>query len=253
MEKIKVRLVTVGTEGAINLGFIARLVTNFDIDEFFVVSPRTSIEEALEYSARASDILLRASITNSLEEALKGVDLSFCSSAKTSSGDDVLRSPIMPWEMAEIALKKGGKIAIVVGRESTGLTRREIKLCDLLVNIPSSPNYRALNLSNATAILLYEIYKAEKRYIPRIEVDKKTLNLVKDYLKAIIFSVMNDRKREKAEITLKRVLAKSFLSKEEAGILLYILSKTCSKIEGCRDAMEAFINRKPRNRGYNNE
>ena len=242
-----IRLIVVGIEGAVNLGFIARLVKNFDVDEFFVVSPKVELEEAVRYAARASNVLLNADIVESLNEALNNVDISFCSSAKTSKGNDVLRSPITPWEMAEIAAKRGGRIAIVVGRESTGLTRREIRFCNLLVNIPSSPQYRALNLSNAAAILLYELYKVRKKEIPRIEADRNVMKLIKSYMKAIVFSTINEEKRDDVEIALERILTKSLISKEEAKNLLYVLSKICSKVEGCKSALETFINRKSGN------
>ena len=241
-----VRLIAVGVEGAVNLGFIARLVKNFDVDEFFIVSPRVKVEEAIRYAARAYDVLLSANRVDNLEDALDNVDISFCSSAKTSKGNDVLRSPITPWEMAEIAAKRGGRIAVVVGRESTGLTRHEIRLCDLLVNIPSSAQYKALNLSNATAILLYELYKVREKGIPRINADKDVMKLIKSYMKAIVFSTINEEKREDVEIALERILAKSLISREEAKNLLYVLSKVCNKVEGCRSALENFIDRKSR-------
>ncbi len=248
MEAFRLRLVAVETEGAINLGFIARLVENFDVDEFYLVSPKTSLEEAERYAAKAVESLRTANIVKSLDEALKDVKLSFCSSAIYSSGNDVLRSPIAPWEMAEIAVGKGGLIALVVGRESTGLTRKEIEKCDLLVNIPSSSRYRSLNLSNATAIMLYELYKVRYKRTSRIESDENTLKLINAYLDAILNSTIGDiMKRSEAKIALSRILNKSLLSREESEILLYILSRTCRKIEGCLDAFEVPAHRKSRN------
>jgi tRNA (cytidine32/uridine32-2'-O)-methyltransferase len=244
METFKLRLVAVGIEGAINLGFIARLVDNFDVDEFYVVSPKTTIEESLRYAARASETLKKAKIVESLEEALRGVDISFCSSAVTSRGDDVLRSPITPWEMAEIALRRGGTVAVVVGRESTGLTRSEIKQCNLLVNIPSSPRYRALNVSNATAILLYELYKVRGRATSRTYVDRETMDLINRYIDALVDTVVKDEeKKEEEKLALKRIVVKSVPSKEEGKALLYILSKICRKIEGCMNAFKVTFNR----------
>jgi TrmH family RNA methyltransferase len=147
-------LILVEVEGAVNLGFIARLLDNFDVDELYLVSPRASLEEARKYAARASHSLDEVVITDSLEEALANTSFRACTSAHVSRGDDVLRVAMSPWELASRVMREE-LVAIVMGRESTGLRRCEIEKCDVLVNIPTSPSYRALNLSNATAIILY--------------------------------------------------------------------------------------------------
>jgi 23S rRNA (guanosine2251-2'-O)-methyltransferase len=51
------------------------------------------------------------------------------------------------------------KIALVLGAEGEGMRELTKKSCDFLVKIPQSNNMESLNISNATAIALYEIYK----------------------------------------------------------------------------------------------
>ncbi|MCE4620997.1 MAG: rRNA methyltransferase [Desulfurococcales archaeon] len=229
---MRLRLVLVGVEGAVNLGFIARLTWNFDVDEWYLVSPKASIEEAERYAAKAAEALKSAVIVDSLGEALKGVELSACTSAIISEGNDVLRVPLTPAEFSELAVRRNGVVAVVMGRESTGLTREEIKQCDLLVSIPASSRYRALNLSNATAIILYELYKARAREpSERIEADRRTLELILEYVKRLSELVISDRNRaEEAIIAFRRILARCGLSAEEARRMLFLLSRAYRRV-----------------------
>ena len=150
----RLRLVLVGIEGAINLGMIARLADNFAVDELYLVKPTASIDEAFEYAARSAGRLRDAVIVESLGDALRGVSLSICTSALASK-EDMLRMPVSPGEAALIASRTPGVVALVMGRESVGLTREEISMCTLLSTIEANPQYPVLNLANATAIMLY--------------------------------------------------------------------------------------------------
>jgi 23S rRNA (guanosine2251-2'-O)-methyltransferase len=50
-----------------------------------------------------------------------------------------------------------GKVLLVMGSEGTGLRRLTKEKCDFLAKIPISQAVESLNLSNATAVALYEI------------------------------------------------------------------------------------------------
>lgn len=226
---MRLRLVAVGIEGPVNLGYIFRLSVNFDVDELYLVSPTASVAESLRWAAKASDMAWKATIVGSLEEALKGVELSVCTSDE-SSARDLLRSPITPEQAAELMNARRGTVALVVGRESVGLTRDELAKCDLLCTIPSSPKYTALNVSNATAILLYEIYKA-RRGAPEYEPPtRKTIALAEAYARSLALTVGNSE--DDSGLSVRKLLSKSTAA--EARHLLNLLSKACSSL-GCRD------------------
>ncbi|MBO7556324.1 MAG: 23S rRNA (guanosine(2251)-2'-O)-methyltransferase RlmB [Alphaproteobacteria bacterium] len=58
----------------------------------------------------------------------------------------------------EIAsLQKGGKMAVIMGSEGKGMRRLVSQSCDMLVRLPISPDVESLNVSNAAAIVLYEL------------------------------------------------------------------------------------------------
>ncbi len=231
----KLRLVLVGIEGAINLGMIARLADNFAVDEFYLVKPTANIEEAFEYSVKSIDRLRNAVIVETLGEALRDVSLSICTSALTST-EDILRIPVSPSEAALIASTTSGVVALVMGRESVGLTREEISMCTLLSTIEASPVYPILNLANATAIMLYELYKV--RYKPHYDLepaDPKIISLIEAYARALAKQLIQDEKRvNDIGLALRRITAKNISNKREVECLLLLLSKACRRIGECK-------------------
>ena len=230
----RLRLVLVGVEGAVNLGMIARLAENFGVDELYLVSPVASIEEAREYAARAAHRLDSAVVVDSLAEALRGSSISICTSS-LASDTDILRTPVYPWEAARLAAAYPGTVSLVMGRESVGLTRDEISMCSLLSTIPASPSYQALNLSNATAIYLYEIYRARLGAPRREGADPRLAALIEAYARALAGAVITDERRARDVATaLRRVASRLGLHRREAEHLLYLLSRACRRIEGCR-------------------
>jgi len=227
---LRVRLVLVGTEGPVNLGFIARLAENFEVDEIYLVNPLAGVEEAARYAARAAHRLREARIVDRLDDALQGVSLSACTSAHKSRGDDILRVAVSPRELARLAAGRD-LVAVVMGRESTGLTREEISKCDVLVNIPTSDRYPSLNLSNATAIILYELFHARisGHWRPRAQPDPHQKMLLIDYFSRIA-GLVAPHKQEEATRAFKAVLTRAEASLEEVRSLLYIMSRAWRRL-----------------------
>ncbi len=229
----KLRLVLVGTEGAYNLGVIARLAMNFDVDEFYIVSPKASIEEAERYAAKAVEMLRSARVVESLDEALDGVSLSICTSS-VYRDNRALRIPVPPREAAEIAVASPGTVALVMGRESVGLTRRELEKCGLFSTIPTSSRYPEMNLATATAVYLYEMYQARGGRLDVEMLDPEKARLVEAYTRALVETLeVEERRAREIVVALRRMALKGYGSRREVEHLLYLLSKACRRV-GCR-------------------
>ncbi|PMP59961.1 MAG: rRNA methylase [Caldisphaera sp.] len=228
------RLVIVGIEGSVNLGYLLRLAENFDVDEIYLVSPTASAYEASKWAVKASNEIYNLIIVDSIEKALEGVDLSICTSDE-SSAKDVLRIPITPKKASELAEKVSNRVALVLGRESVGLTRDELKKCDLLCTIPSSHKYKALNVSNAGAIMLYELYLIKNRPSEVELADKKTVNLIEAYARALVGDSFEQNELEDILIALRKAVSKT--EKGEATRILKLISRICLKY-GCKDKLQ---------------
>jgi len=238
----RLRLVLVGTEGSVNLGMIARLAENFSVDELYLVAPKASVVEASEYAARAAWRLYEARVVCDISEALDGATLSICTSALHSDRDP-LRIPVAPWEAASAAASYPGTVALVMGRESVGLTRRELAHCNMFSTIHASESYPVLNLANATAIYLYEIYKA-RHGDPALRGNAgkapRLVKLAEAYSRALAEILAPPDRREEIAVSVTRLVAKSYTAPREAENLLYLLARACRAL-GCSGEVSRYL------------
>ena len=152
-----VKVVLVGTTHPGNIGATARAMKNMGILDLALVEPKEFPSDVATFRSKAAkDILEKASVHTSLEEAISECELVVGTSAR---GRTVPWPVLNPREAAEEMHKSSlnGKVAIVFGREDRGLTNAELGLCSFHVHIPSDPEYSSLNLSQAVQILAYEI------------------------------------------------------------------------------------------------
>jgi tRNA (cytidine32/uridine32-2'-O)-methyltransferase len=112
--------------------------------------------QAQALAADATDVLAGAKVVSTLEEAISDCGLVVGTSA---------RSRTLPWPMLEprgcgeklIEEANNFPVALVFGRESSGLTNDELQLCHFHVQIPANPEYSSLNLAMAVQTLSYEV------------------------------------------------------------------------------------------------
>jgi len=233
---LRIRLVLVGIEGKINMGFIVRLAENFGVEDICVISPEFSIDdpEVKEFAAGGAKALSRVRVEDSLSSCLSGASLSICTTAKTSS-EDVLRISV-PSDMVRYILPESGAVALVFGRESVGLTREELSNCDIVSTIDTGTEYSTMNLSHAVAIYLYELARAGSR---RLTTGDYCPRNVMDAMYREISSFCADLADERACIALKRALARARLSKSECGALYKLFKKVWHRLSECSQIMFA--------------
>lgn len=156
----RVRLVLVETTHTGNLGAAARAMKTMGLSHMTLVNPRHEPDaEALARASGADDILERAPMVPTLAQALTGCRLAMGTSARLRS----VEWPILePPEAARLLLQEaaGGEVALVFGRESSGLTNEELRRCQYLVHIPTNPDFSSLNVASAVQVLSYELRRA---------------------------------------------------------------------------------------------
>lgn len=230
------RLVLVGTEGEINLGFIARLAANFAVDEVYLVKPRVDpwSDEVRRFAAHGAYMVDRFQVVESLDEALRGVELAACTSARVGQRGDVLRHPVTPRRLAEEIAPRYRSIAVVFGRESVGLTRDEIARCHLLVTIPANPEYPVLNLSHAVAIILYELWLArsgEKAAKPVEEANAESLERIYSLLARAAERLVDRERLPQVLAALRHLLWRCPPTAGEASALYQLAKKLAKALE----------------------
>ncbi len=159
----EVRIVLVEPQEPMNLGAVARAMRNFGLRELYVVNPSPRVgppwaKEAYWLAVHAEEVLEGARPVASLEEALQGVGLVV---ATTGRPRELYPAPVVtPREVAALVAKRGGRVALVFGREASGLTNKELDLAHLVATIPTAPEQPSLNLAQAVVVFAYELFLA---------------------------------------------------------------------------------------------
>jgi tRNA C32,U32 (ribose-2'-O)-methylase TrmJ len=186
LEAFKLVLVSPKIPG--NIGSTARLVANFEFASLAIVSPRCNplSDEAFNLAVNAEHILCTCSIVPTLSDALGDCTSAIAFTRRAGSGrvvhpsltslfqsfPDLLVPHFIPYDDQdnkddEIAVKmetsapsvdtmdnsNHNKVALVFGREESGLTDEEVMSCSLACSISTGTMQPSLNLSHSVAVV----------------------------------------------------------------------------------------------------
>lgn len=153
----QIRIVLVNTSHTGNMGSAARAMKTMGLSQMVLVDPQAQPDDnAYALAAGASDLLAKARIVSTLDEAIADCGLVIGTSARSRT----LSWPMLdPREAGEKLVTEGMQhpVALVFGRERTGLTNDELQKCHYHVAIPANPEYSSLNLAMAVQTLCYEV------------------------------------------------------------------------------------------------
>ena len=228
----EVAVVLVGPKNEGNVGAVARAMKNFGAQRLVLVDPCPIADEARKRAMHAGDILDRAVTVESLEDALEGMDLvAGTTGIATASEKKFLRIALPPREFAEKVAAMDGTLAVVFGREDFGLLDEELARCDLLVSIPSSPQYPILNLSHAAVVILYELFAA-RRPMGRLRKASRAENKVlhRAFAELIEATDYPPHKRARTKVMFRRLVGRAVPSKWEFHALMGVLQRATKRI-----------------------
>mgnify|MGYP001034634254 CR=1 FL=1 len=152
-------IVLVETSHPGNIGAVARAMKNMGLENLTLVNPhKFPSEEAFRRSSGAHNILDKTRVVSSLQEAVAE-----CSWVVGASA----RSRTLPWPVCSVkdllpdlrVNTANGRVAIVFGRENSGLSNAELQHCHRHVQIPTNPDFPSLNIAMAVQVVCYEIYQ----------------------------------------------------------------------------------------------
>ena len=164
-----IRFVLVEPDHPGNIGGAARALKNMGFSDLALVRPRRFPDpQATWRAAAAADVLDAAGVFDSLDDAIADRVLVAGASARERS---------VPWPTrtaAEFAAQVAGEppgrpVAVLFGREVSGLTNDELRRCHVRVVIPADPGYTSLNLAMAVQVLAYELRQALHADTPPVE------------------------------------------------------------------------------------
>ncbi len=156
----RVAIILVSPRISENIGATARAMKNFAFSDLRIVAPRNYDSVKAKRMARGgSSILDNAKYFDTLNSAL--ADLTFVAATTARTGNDRSTGAENPDSGTErlLAEAEKGYAGLLFGPEERGLTNRELDNCQLLLTIPTNPDFSSLNLAQAVVIMLYEMSK----------------------------------------------------------------------------------------------
>lgn len=161
-----------------NIGSAARAMGNFGLSRLRIVNPRQGWpnEKARIFCAGADRILEAATLYDDLRGALTGVNYAFAATARERGMAKPVVGADTAAKEARTRLAGGEEVALVFGRERTGLYTEEVSLCDAILTLPVNPAFASLNLAMCVAVSGYEWFKAQSAgALPFLPPDKSPL------------------------------------------------------------------------------
>ena len=151
-----IRIVLVNTFHPGNIGAAARAMKNMGLSRMYLVNPKDfPAHEATRRASSADDVLENAVVVDNLKDAVHGCSLVVGTTARMRS---VNWTQVDSRECGVLLNKESDEheVALVFGRERTGLFNEELELCQYLVHIPTNEEYSSLNVASAVQVLSYE-------------------------------------------------------------------------------------------------
>ncbi|MFQ5642194.1 MAG: RNA methyltransferase [Thiogranum sp.] len=153
-------IVLINTSHPGNIGATARAMKNMGLGTLCLVEPgQYPSAEATARASGADDLLAAARCFSTLDEAIADCDLVIGASARCRT----LPVPLLePRGCAELVHRQPDveRVAILFGRERSGLSNEELDRCHQLVQIPTDPDYPSLNIAAAVQVIAYELRMA---------------------------------------------------------------------------------------------
>ncbi|UJW79006.1 RNA methyltransferase [Hydrogenophaga sp. SL48] len=162
---MKTRFILIQTSHAGNVGGTARAMKVMGFDDLVLVAPRWANvlrrEETIQRASGANDVLDKARIVDTLDEALDGIE-HLCATAMTPRDFGpptrqprehfaaLLGTPETP------APTRPGGVAFLFGSERFGMRNEDVYRCHSCLSIPTDPSFGSLNLAAAVQLIAYD-------------------------------------------------------------------------------------------------
>ena len=233
--KKTLKIVLVEPAGTINVGSVARLCENFNINELRLVSPKCDYlaKESKKMAVRGINILEEAKIYKDLNSALSDCSRIIATCGRKDHGEIPLYSnkDALRWALES---EREETIAIVFGREDRGLSNEELLKANKVISLNTSDKYPSLNLSHAVAIVLHQLNQFNKLDLVKANIKNSspsnliTLEDCINDLGSLLIDIGFLMKHTyKAKITkIKQMLIRAEVKDDEVALIRGIISQT---------------------------
>ncbi|GAA4333452.1 RNA methyltransferase [Variovorax defluvii] len=155
---MRTRFILIQTSHAGNVGAAARAMRTMGFDDLVLVAPRWANvlrrEETIQRASGALDVLARARIVDTLDEALDGITHLCATAMVPRDFGPPTRSPRE--HLGPLAQQQDQHVAFLFGSERFGMRNEDVYRCHVALSIPTDPDFGSLNLGAAIQVIAYE-------------------------------------------------------------------------------------------------
>ena len=219
-----------------NIGACARAMKNFNFSNLILINPKPSFpnDKIIATSVGAKEIIKKAKKYDNLKSSLRNID---CLISTTSRFRNKNIKHINLKDLKNIDLTK--RIAFLFGSESSGLANSDLSYSNYVLEIPSNPNFKSLNLSHSLIIVAQSIFtlinqsktkyqKSKKIKIASKKDIKSMVDLCVGHLEKINFFKPNEKKPKMIQ-NLLSLFYRVELSQKETRILSSVFASLAKK------------------------
>jgi len=233
------RVVLVATRNPLNLGAVARAMSNFGALHLRVVQPYEKAYREAVSAVGASEVMKGAEEFATVAEAVTDCSLVV---GTTAVGNREILQPLRSLQEAGPLLRKRlgkEKVALLFGSEKWGLSNESLSYCHWLLRIPTREEHRSMNLGQAAAVCLYELGRAAKPAFKKTKMEAGTEFAKMEMVERIggeLLEVLRKcgyvapRGSALAKEKLRRMLRRFKMEERDAAVLLGMARKILWKL-----------------------
>ena len=219
------RVVLVEPREAGNVGAVARAMKNFGFDDLVIVGEHPQLlPVAGWWASGADDLLARARFVPTLADAIAGAHVTVATTSMRGRTTPVSFTPrTLAARFATLAPEQ--TLALVFGREDSGLTREELVLCQHTAAIPANAAFPTMNLAQAACVFCYELSSIAPASTARDLADAGTLERLHQRARALLLEsgFLHENNPDRVYADVRAMVARADLDAREATIVLGII------------------------------
>jgi tRNA/rRNA methyltransferase len=221
----RLRIVLVEPREAGNVGAAARVMKNFGFDQLWIVGEHpTLLPVSGWWASGADDVLAAARFAPPLQDAVADAHLTV---ATTSMRGRTSPVTFTSRTLAERFSGLGGDqtLALVFGREDSGLTREELMLCQYTAAISTNDAFPTMNLAQSVGVFCYELSAVAPRPAGRELADAASVERLHQRARTLLLQVgfLHENNPDRIYDDLRAMTARADLDAREVTILLGIV------------------------------
>jgi len=224
------RVVLVATRNPLNMGAVARAMSNFGAMHLRVVHPYEKAFREARSAVGATAVLRDAEECASVKEAVADCGLVV---GTTAIGNREIKHAMRSLDKAGAVLRKRlqrDRVAILFGSEKKGLSNEDLSYCHWVVHIPTRSEHQSMNLGQAAAVILYELARGARSFEEGVKGNAASMETVERITESLLACLVKSgyvgqRSEELAEEKLRRMVRRFALEETDAEVFLGMVRK----------------------------